>query len=865
MFTWNFQLVSKTRIAETFSQLRLDGSQDNILIRIHTAIHNPSEAVELARYIKKLVPGAHIFGTSTSDIIIDGRVISNQCIVSVTQMEGGSIRTAMLPILEGGDYVSAVDLCSRVGEEVVGPDTKLLLTFFTISEFDVYNFVDKCNGVFPGVQMLGGIAAGIESNLERMPENTFIFDEKRWMSKGVIFASLSGEELDVLSQTATGVECIGEEVEITKSYGTAILEIDNCNAGTFYRNGIGNSLIKNTETASLFPYVCSDRSDYPIFFHYFNEMRVGDIIPVSDKEFYEKNKDYNPNDTFEVISGNHHLKKGQKLRRAFIHDKKIISDNRKMFRQIESFEKSETLFAYSCIIRSIIYTNCIKWELSVYHNSNMSGCITYGEIVSVGGKNRFVNGTFAIAAMGEKPAAQEFNPYTFFYTESLADDNVELLDYLTAVEREMDENKDEEYSSSLLDFVRNCEQKMLHSDKLGLPNLAALNIDMKLHGVDRVCVIDVVDMNGIDSVFSEQLIDLTYKNYISKCDSFAKSKGYHMYVLQGWRIAVAAESYKVALSDFASDMETLQKKLFYSGEQYISIVPNFSVIDNCTNENFKNAQNSSGIRMWQKNIQFIVWDAQDNQLDAEAIRENYHMVNVINYAIANDRVIPHYQGIYDNVNGYIHHYEALMRLEDETGKIYYPNSFLDVARKYGLLYDSISLQMIKKVFDRFKDSRDNSVSLNLGIRDIRNKEITDFIYDFLSVAKYPENFIFELLENEDIDDYNLMVEFVDKIHELGAKISIDDFGSGFSNLQHIINLQSDIVKIDGSIVRNCCDNVGAENLIALISTWKSLANSSISIIAEFVENEEIQKKLLNYNIDYSQGYLFSKPTSEITI
>jgi EAL domain-containing protein (putative c-di-GMP-specific phosphodiesterase class I) len=241
------------------------------------------------------------------------------------------------------------------------------------------------------------------------------------------------------------------------------------------------------------------------------------------------------------------------------------------------------------------------------------------------------------------------------------------------------------------------------------------------------------------------------------------------------------------------------------------------------------------------------------------------MVNVINYAIANDKIIPHYQGIYDNVHGYIHHYEALMRLEDENGKLYYPNSFLDVARSFGLLYDSISLKMIQKVFDRFKDSEENSVSINLGMRDIRNKEIIDYIYDFLSVAKHPEHFIFELLENEDIDDYNVMVEFVDKIHELGGKISIDDFGSGFSNLQHIINLQSDIVKIDGSIVKNCCDNTGAENLIALIATWKNLAHTQVMIVAEFVENEAIQMKLLDYQIDYSQGYYFSKPTAEINI
>ena len=206
-----------------------------------------------------------------------------------------------------------------------------------------------------------------------------------------------------------------------------------------------------------------------------------------------------------------------------------------------------------------------------------------------------------------------------------------------------------------------------------------------------------------------------------------------------------------------------------------------------------------------------------------------------------------------------------MRIEDENGKLYYPDSFLDVAREYGLLYDRLSLQMIRKVFYKFKNSERSSVSINLGIRDIRNREIIDFIYDFLSTVKNPGNYILELLENEDIDDYNVMIEFVDKIHELGGKVAIDDFGSGFSNLQHVINLRTDCVKIDGSIVRKCCENIGAENLLALISTWKSLSERKINIIAEYVENQEIQNKVLAYNIDYSQGYLFAEPTGDIKI
>ena len=165
--------------------------------------------------------------------------------------------------------------------------------------------------------------------------------------------------------------------------------------------------------------------------------------------------------------------------------------------------------------------------------------------------------------------------------------------------------------------------------------------------------------------------------------------------------------------------------------------------------------------------------------------------------------------------------------------------------------------------DHFDECEGKSVSINIGMRDVKNQEIVDYIYDFLSTTGHPENFTFELLENEDVGDYGILLNFVDKIHELGGFIAIDDFGSGYSNLQHILSIQSDFIKIDGSIIRNCCVDKDAENLIALITGWKNLSSRNVKIVAEFVENEEIQTKLTIYDVDYSQGYLFSKPAPDI--
>ena len=154
MFTWNFQYISKARLAEAFNQLMLDPRKGDILVRIHTAIHLEEEAVDLAGFISQLVPEAHIFGTSTSAVISWGKISQNQCVVSVTQMSGGTVKTALLPTFDDNDMPIAPDvLCENIRNAVVSDDTKLLLTFLTRRYHDVFSLVDKCNDYFPDVHV----------------------------------------------------------------------------------------------------------------------------------------------------------------------------------------------------------------------------------------------------------------------------------------------------------------------------------------------------------------------------------------------------------------------------------------------------------------------------------------------------------------------------------------------------------------------------------------------------------------------------------------------------------------------------------------------------------------------------------------
>ena len=867
MFTWNFQYISKKRLSETFRQLMLNPQKGDIIIRIHTAIHLEEEAVDLAKYIAGLVPGAHIFGTSTSAVINWGKLRQNQCVVSVTQMSSGHIRTEMIPTFDKNDVpVPPELLCEQVRDAVTDSNTELLLTFLTVPYLDVYSFVEKCNDVMPGVKMIGGIANLSEYISNKYHNTGFVFNENGWMSKGMLVASFSGENLECYASCATGAQAIGSTAEITDTFGTRILSIDGEDAAVHFLRGIGEKVRKRPELANLFPYVYADTQEIPIVFRFTGETSIREQFDEAEPcnaAFYAAHPAIDRDAKQAVINLNHNVRKGKQIRRAFIYDKKIVADNRDMFRHIENFEKAETLFGYSCMSRATFYASCVKWELSVYEDTNICGCITDGEIVHINGRNCYANCSFTVAAIGEEEAVQTFNPYAFSHTDSLADDNQELLDYLCEIEMEFSKSDDSAVAAELRSFVRDCERNLLYSESDDIPNAAALNMDIQAKGFDRVCMINVFDISGMETVFPKEMINLTYQNYLLNCMRFTKQKGYAIYIINQWHIAVAAPSYIVSLPEFAGNMEILQRQLFEATEEYIALVPMFCVLDDCTAENLMPAYYAARVIMMQKNVQFLVRNARVDQLDEDSIRERFHMVNVINYAITHDKVIPYYQGIYDNRENKIHHYESLMRLEDEKGQIYYPGSFLPVARSYGLLYDSMSRIMVEKVFRRFRDMENQSVSINLSIRDIKNHEMTEYIHEFLSTVKHPENFVFEILENEDIDDYDEMIRFVDTIHDLGAQISIDDFGSGFSNLQHIASINCDFLKIDGSIVRKCCVDEQSANLIALISGWKRLSNQNIRIIAEFVENKEIQDLLLDFKIDFSQGYYFSKPSPDI--
>ncbi|WP_169764292.1 bifunctional diguanylate cyclase/phosphodiesterase [Campylobacter mucosalis] len=242
--------------------------------------------------------------------------------------------------------------------------------------------------------------------------------------------------------------------------------------------------------------------------------------------------------------------------------------------------------------------------------------------------------------------------------------------------------------------------------------------------------------------------------------------------------------------------------------------------------------------------------------------KNQSTTQLIEYALENNTVIVECQGIFDittdTSNPKTNYYEVLVRLVDQNGKIRYPGEFLGVAMQTQL-YTRITKKVIEHAFVLAERYPEHVFSINLSGIDIIDNSVREFLEEKLRECSNPSHICFEILESEDIGDYDMINSFIKHIKGYGSKISIDDFGSGYSNYYRILELDIDTIKIDGSIIKKLPFDKNSQYLVETIVNFASKQN--YKIVAEFVSSDEILEQVKKFGIDYAQGFLLGKPTS----
>jgi len=240
----------------------------------------------------------------------------------------------------------------------------------------------------------------------------------------------------------------------------------------------------------------------------------------------------------------------------------------------------------------------------------------------------------------------------------------------------------------------------------------------------------------------------------------------------------------------------------------------------------------------------------------EHIQSNIEVTQIIHDALNDNRIIPYYQPIIDLKTREIVKYEALVRLKLKDGQILSPIQFLPVAQQTPFYYE-ITRVMVSKTIAYFSD-KPYRFSINFSMSDLEDDEIIDTLRkhftDYPDVAARMD---IELLESEQLTNIKKVKNFISELKKFGCGISVDDFGSGYSNFTNLTEFELDSVKIDGSLIKELAHS--DEHFKTVRAIMGLINEMGIESIAEFVQDEKSAQMLTELGVTHAQGYYFGKP------
>ncbi|EPF6159392.1 bifunctional diguanylate cyclase/phosphodiesterase [Citrobacter sedlakii] len=241
------------------------------------------------------------------------------------------------------------------------------------------------------------------------------------------------------------------------------------------------------------------------------------------------------------------------------------------------------------------------------------------------------------------------------------------------------------------------------------------------------------------------------------------------------------------------------------------------------------------------------------------VKDKVAMMNRLQHALEHDRFCLMAQPI-EGLRGDVYH-EILLRLKDSDGGLISPEVFLPVAHEFGLA-SRIDLWVIEHTLRFMADNRAEMparrFALNLSAPSICRAKFSLEVSKLLSKYQIEAwQLIFEVTESYALLNAEQAQVTLHNLQQLGCQIAIDDFGTGYASYARLKNVSANILKIDGSFIRNMVSNSLDYQIVASICHLARM--KKMQVVAEFVESEEIRSAVASLGIDYMQGYLIGEP------
>jgi diguanylate cyclase (GGDEF)-like protein len=230
-------------------------------------------------------------------------------------------------------------------------------------------------------------------------------------------------------------------------------------------------------------------------------------------------------------------------------------------------------------------------------------------------------------------------------------------------------------------------------------------------------------------------------------------------------------------------------------------------------------------------------------------------------ALTHDRLSLHTQPIRSLASGGIERYELLLRMTGENGELLPAAAFIEAAERSGMVQELdrwVVAQALELLASREREGDPVSLHVNLSGASVADISVLEFIERRLDEGHAdPARCTFEITETARVHDYEAAGGFADRLTEFGCQVAIDDYGAGFGPFHYLKQIPFDLIKIDGSFVRDM-PNSDADQLTvqAIVQIARGLGKTTI---AEYVQDDVTAEMLREYGVDMAQGYHLGRP------
>lgn len=223
-----------------------------------------------------------------------------------------------------------------------------------------------------------------------------------------------------------------------------------------------------------------------------------------------------------------------------------------------------------------------------------------------------------------------------------------------------------------------------------------------------------------------------------------------------------------------------------------------------------------------------------------------------------------YQPIISSKTGLLKGLEALIRWNNPKLGVIPPVEFIYIAEKYGEM-KNLERWILNRAFQNLQDwvkagDLPLFISINLSAKGLIGESLIPYLKYLLELYEVnPKKIEFEITETSLLDNLDLVIKDMETLKLMGFKISLDDFGTGYSSLMYLKNLPINKVKLDKSFIKKI--EINDKDKIFIKSIIDLSHSMGLSIVAEGIETSSQKNLLIEYNCDFLQGYLYSKPQS----